>query len=107
MVEPVVAVESDVASRQAGDEKLYHGRLELAEKQRMNTIAEVERCKNCPPCSNNRFDTLEDDFDTINVCWRVNVRSVELTALAGRYAIHVIKPVPSAVPGLRLQKADA
>ena len=73
----------------------------------MNTIAEVERCKNCPPYSDNRFDTLEGDFGIIRRCWRVHVRSVELTALVGRYAIHVIRPAPSAVPGLRLQRMDA
>ncbi len=50
------------------------------------------------------LDTVRIPVGIIEVCLRVNARSVELTGLVGRYAFPGIRPAPSAGRGLRLQR---
>jgi len=53
------------------------------------------------------LDTLRRPVGMIEVCLRVNARSVELTGLVGRYAFPGIRPVPSAGRHLRLRRVAA
>jgi len=53
------------------------------------------------------LDTLRRPVGMIEVCLRVNARSVELTGLVGRYAFPGIRPAPSAGRHLRLRRVAA
>ena len=73
--------------------------LELAEKQRNNEIAEVDKIHKLPLSSKHGLDMDGRHFGMIEIWWKVNAQSAVPATTVGNYSFHDTKHASCVVLG--------